>query len=129
MRYERRIVLIALMALAPVALVALLLLWAGDFSAKVHWSVAVVVAICAFIATYVLHEQLVFPLRTISNIITALREEDYSLRGRNARRDDAMGEVMVEVNALAQLMASRKLEAVEAAALLRAVLVEIDAAI
>ncbi len=83
----------------------------------------------AFIATYILHEQLVFPLLTISNIITALREEDYSLRARNARRDDALGEVMVEVNALATLMESRKLEAVEAAALLRAVLAQIDAAI
>ncbi|HWW61737.1 MAG TPA: ATP-binding protein, partial [Thermoanaerobaculia bacterium] len=50
-------------------------------------------------------------------------------RARNASRDDALGEVMVEVNALADLMESRKLEAVEAAALLRAVLAQIDAAI
>lgn len=129
MRYERRIVLTALLALAPVALAAVVLVWAGDFSAKVKWTVAVLIAASAFIATYVLHEQLIFPLLTISNIITALREEDYSLRARNARRDDALGEVMVEVNALATLMESRKLEAVEAAALLRAVLAQIDAAI
>src|SRR3990170_3893736 len=111
MHYERRIVLTAILALAPVALAALLLVFAGDFTAKVRWTVVASIAIAAFIATYVLHEQLVFPLRTISNIITALREEDYSLRGRNARRDDALGEVMVEVNALATLMESRKLEA------------------
>ncbi|HEU4889838.1 MAG TPA: ATP-binding protein [Thermoanaerobaculia bacterium] len=129
MHYERRIVLTAILALAPVALAALLLVFAGDFSAKVRWTVLVAIAVGTFIATYVLHEQLVFPLRTISNIITALREEDYSLRGRNTRRDDALGEVMTEVNALAELMESRKLEAVEAAALLRAVLAQIDAAI
>jgi PAS domain S-box-containing protein len=128
-RYERRIVRTALLALAPVALAALVLVFAGDFSAKVKWTVIVAIAAATFIATYVLHEQLVFPLLTISNIITALREEDYSLRARNARRDDALGEVMVEVNALANLMESRKLEAVEAAALLRAVLAQIDAAI
>jgi two-component system, NtrC family, nitrogen regulation sensor histidine kinase NtrY len=129
MAYEKRIVLTAVLALAPVAITALVLVFAGDFSAKARWTVVVVVAVSGFIATYILHEQLVFPLRTISNIITALREEDYSLRGRNARRDDALGEVVVEVNALAQLMESRKLEAVEAAALLRTVLLEIDAAI
>ncbi len=129
MPYERRIVLTAILALAPVALAAVLLVSAGDFSAKVRWTVLVTIAVGTFIATYVLHEQLVFPLRTISNIITALREEDYSLRGRNTRRDDALGEVMTEVNALADLMESRKLEAVEAAALLRAVLAQIDAAI
>ena len=129
MRYEKRIVLTSLLALAPVAIAALILVFTGDFSTKVKWTVAVCIAASAFIATYILHEQLVFPLLTISNIITALREEDYSLRARNARRDDALGEVMVEVNALAELMESRKLEAVEAAALLRAVLAQIDAAI
>jgi two-component system, NtrC family, nitrogen regulation sensor histidine kinase NtrY len=129
MSYERRIVLTAILALAPVALASLLLVFTGDFSAKARWTVLVCIAVGTFVATYVLHEQLVFPLRTISNIITALREEDYSLRGRNTRRDDALGEVMTEVNALAELMESRKLEAVEAAALLRAVLAQIDAAI
>ncbi|HET8772329.1 MAG TPA: ATP-binding protein [Thermoanaerobaculia bacterium] len=129
MRYERRIVLTALLALAPVAIAAVLLAFTGDFSAKVKWTVAALIGASVFMATYVLHERLVFPLLTISNIITALREEDYSLRARNARRDDALGEVMVEVNALATLMESRKLEAVEAAALLRAVLAQIDAAI
>lgn len=129
MRYEKRIVVTALAAVVPVAIAALVLVFTGDFSTKVKWTVAVIIAVSAFIATYVLHEQLVFPLLTISNIITALREEDYSLRARNARHDDALGEVMVEVNALAQLMESRKLEAVEASALLRAVLAQIDAAI
>ena len=129
MRYEKRIVVTALAAVAPVALAALILVFTGDFSTKAKWTVAVIIAASAFVASYVLHEQLVFPLRTISNIITALREEDYSLRARNARRDDALGEVMVEVNALATLMESRKLEAVEATALLRAVLTQIDAAI
>ena len=129
MSYERRIVLTAVLALAPVALAAVLLVFVGDFSTKVRWTTLVFIAVGAFIATYVLHQQLVFPLRTISNIITALREEDYSLRGRNTQRDDALGEVMTEVNALAELMESRKLEAVEAAALLRAVMAQIDAAI
>lgn len=129
MYYEKRIVLTALLSVALVALTALLLAWAGDFSAKVRWTVVFVIAVAAVIAGYVLYEQLVFPLRTMSNLITALREEDYSLRARNAARDGAFGEVMVEVNALADLMESRKLEAVEAAALLRSVLAQIDAAI
>ena len=127
--YETRLVLTALLAVALVALTALLLAWVGDFSAKVRWTVVFVIVIATVIAGYVLHEQLVFPLRTLSNIITALREEDYSLRARHASRHGAFGEIMIEVNALADLMESRKLEAVEAAALLRSVLARIDAAI
>lgn len=129
MTYERRIVLTALLAVALVALAAIALAFLGGFSVKVRWTVLAVVAVAGFIAGYVLHEQLVFPLRTLSNIITALREEDYSLRARHAVREGALGEVMIEVNALADLMESRKLEAVEAAALLRSVLARIDAAI
>lgn len=129
MHYENRIVLTALAAVALVALTALLLAFAGGFSAKVRWTVAFVIVIASVVAGYMLYEQLVFPLRTLSNIITALREEDYSLRARHASREGAFGEVMLEVNALADLMESRKLEAVEAAALLRSVLARIDAAI
>jgi len=129
MPYERRIILIAAGALTPVVITALLLAFTGDFSAKVLWTVLAVIALSVFAITYVLRENVVYPLRTLSNLITALREEDYSLRARHVRREDALGEAMVELNALATLMESRKLEAVEAAALLRGVLEQIDVAI
>jgi two-component system nitrogen regulation sensor histidine kinase NtrY len=129
MPYERKIVLIAAGALAPVVVTALLLAFLGGFSAKVQWTVLAVITVSILIVTFYLHENLVYPLRTLSNLITALREEDYSLRARHTRREDALGEAMVELNALATLMESRKLEAVEAAALLRGVLEQIDVAI
>ncbi len=129
MHYERRILLTALAALAPVAIIALILVWNGDYAMRTRWTTVFIVILATFLASYVLHEQLVYPLRTISNLITALREEDYSLRARAPRRDDALGDILAEVNSLSELMESRKLEAVEATALLRAVLAEIDAAI
>ncbi|HEX2123902.1 MAG TPA: ATP-binding protein [Thermoanaerobaculia bacterium] len=129
MRYERRILITALAALAPVAIIALLLVWTGDYAMRTRWTTVFIVIVATFLASYALHEQLVYPLRTISNLITALREEDYSLRARAPRRDDALGDILAEVNALSELMESRKLEAIEATALLRAVLAEIDAAI
>ena len=76
MGYERKIVLTAVAALAPVAIAALLMAWLGDYPAKVGWTVTLIVIVSAFTASYVLHEQLVFPLRSLSNLITALREED-----------------------------------------------------
>jgi len=42
------------------------------------------------------------PLQTLSNLLAALREGDYSIRARGARRDDALGELIIEVNALGQ---------------------------
>jgi len=58
-----------------------------------------------------------------------MREEDFSLRGRGARADDAMGEVMIEVNSLSETLRQQRLGALEASALLRTVMGEIDVAV
>lgn len=129
MNFERRIVLTAVAAFLPAALCAMVLALTGDFTPKVLWTVLAILAVGGVTATYVVREQLTYPLRTMSNLITALREEDYSLRARGAAREGALGDLMAEINALAELMESRKLEAVEASALLRAVLAQIDVAI
>ena len=127
--FERRVVLTAVAAVAPVVLTAMLLVWIGGFDTKSRWTVALLAALSLFIATYVLHEKLVFPLRTLSNLVAALREGDYTLRGRDIRRDDVLGEVLREINDLSDIREEQKITALEASALLRAVLEEIDSAI
>jgi two-component system nitrogen regulation sensor histidine kinase NtrY len=76
-----------------------------------------------------LRRRVVFPLQTLSNLLAALREGDYSIRGRHARNSDALGEVTREVNALAQTLREQRLDALEATALLRKVMEEIDVAV
>jgi len=65
----------------------------------------------------------------LSNLLAAMREEDFSVRARGANRDDAMGEVMIEVNSLSETLREQRLGALEATALLRTVMEEIDVAI
>jgi two-component system nitrogen regulation sensor histidine kinase NtrY len=65
----------------------------------------------------------------VSNLLAAVREGDYSIRGRHARLDDALGEVMLEINSLGSLLHEQRLGAVEATALLRRVMAEIDLAV
>ena len=127
--YERRILVTALTALVPLAVVSIALAWIGGFDTKTIWTVIALVFVCLFIVSFVIHDQLAFPLRTLSNIVTAIREEDYSLRARSPSREDALGEVLHEINVLSEMLEERKLEALEASALLRAVLAEVDAAI
>jgi two-component system nitrogen regulation sensor histidine kinase NtrY len=126
-RFEERVVLTAVAALIPLLVVIVLLAW--NASAKVQLTVAFIAAISIFIGTYLLHERTVYPVRTLVNLISALREEDYTLRARDLDRDDVLGEAMLEVDALRTTIEARKLEAIEATGLLRAVLAEIDAAI
>jgi nitrogen fixation/metabolism regulation signal transduction histidine kinase len=127
--YHRRIMALALLAGAPAVLVSILLLVYVD----VGWStrgalVALVVGL--WIGTVLVLRNLIDrPLRTVSNVVAALREDDFSIRAREAGADDALGQLMSEVNALAETLRLQRLGAQEAAALLRAVMAEIDVAI
>ncbi len=73
-----------------------------------------------------LHDHIVRPLQTLANVVGALREEDYSFRARLAVPNDALGELSLEVNALADLLAKHRTGAMEATALLQRVVEEVD---
>ena len=76
-----------------------------------------------------LKQRVVRPLQTLSNILAAIREGDYSIRGRRAATGDALGEIMLEVNDLGTTLRGQRLGAIEATALLRTVMAEIDVAV
>jgi two-component system, NtrC family, nitrogen regulation sensor histidine kinase NtrY len=76
-----------------------------------------------------IRQRVVFSLQTLSNILAALREGDYSIRGRASRNNDALAEVTREVNTLAQTLREQRMDALEATTLLRKVMEEIDVAV
>jgi len=127
--YERRIQLLALAAGLPGSLVALVVLWFGSYSSQTAWTLTFVILAGWLGFAVALRNRVVFSLQTLSNLLAAMREEDFSLRGRGARADDAMGEVMIEVNSLSETLRQQRLGALEASALLRTVMEEIDVAV
>jgi two-component system nitrogen regulation sensor histidine kinase NtrY len=106
-------------------LAALLVL--EHLSAATIASTLVVAALVLLIVVVAFLEQTVRPLQTLANVVNALREEDYSFRARGARREDPFGELAIEINALADMHQSQRLGALEAAALFRRVIAELDA--
>jgi PAS domain S-box-containing protein len=127
--HESRILAMALAAGLPGAAVSLLLLWLGDFTPKVQWTLTLVVVGIWWGFAFAVRERVVYPLQTLSNLLAALREGDFSVRGRAARQDDALGEVMREVNTLGGTLREQRLGALEATTLLRSVMKEVDVAI
>ena len=128
-RYDQRVIAAGLISIAPVvlALIALLMIDPHDRGTRVTVAVIVAVSLLIFIAST--RAQLVYPLRTLANLISALREEDYSIRARGAKRDDSFGEVMTELNLLTDTLRSRRFGEIEATALVRSVVEQIDSAI
>lgn len=128
-KHEARIVLFALAGGFPAVLVAMILIWGGDYSAKVEWTLTVLILGCWIGFSAALRDRVVFPLQTISNMLAALREGDYSIRIRPGRVDDSVGAVALEVNTLGETLKRQRLDVVDATNLLRAVMQEIDVAV
>jgi len=125
--YEHRISLYSLLVALPGIAVSGILIWLQPWSTGSKLALSFVELSVWWVLALVLHAQTVRPLQTLANVVAALREEDYSFRARGATADDALGELSLEVNALAHLLADRRIGAIEATALLRRVVEEIDA--
>jgi len=129
LKFERRITLLALFAGFPAVALCALLLWYDGYSAQVQWTIDLLLVLLWLGIAFNLRTRIVRPLQTLSNILAAIREGDYSIRGRRALSGDALGEVMLEVNDLGQTLREQRLGAMEATALLRTVMAEIDVAV
>ena len=127
--HDRRILLLALLSGLPAVLLALALLWRGDFASRTQWTLTVLLLVGWLGFAFAARERVAHPLQTVSNLLSALREEDFSVRARGVRRDDPLGDVMFEVNALSETLREQRLGALEATALLRTVMEEINLAV
>jgi two-component system nitrogen regulation sensor histidine kinase NtrY len=129
LKFEKRITLLALAAGFPAVLLAAFLLWYDGYSARLQWTLDSLLALLWLGIAFNLKQRVVRPLQTLSNILAAIREGDYSIRGRRAATGDALGEIMLEVNDLGSTLRGQRLGAMEATALLRTVMAEIDVAV
>jgi nitrogen fixation/metabolism regulation signal transduction histidine kinase len=125
--YEHRISLYSLFVALPGMVVSGILIWLQPWSTESKLVLIFAELFIWWMLALALHGQTVRPLQTLANVVAALREEDYSFRARGAITDDALGELSLEVNALADLLADQRIRAIEATALLRRVVEEIDA--
>jgi nitrogen fixation/metabolism regulation signal transduction histidine kinase len=121
--------LLALVSGLPAVAAALVLLWIHNYEAKVQWTLSVLIVGFWWGFALSLRERVIRPLQTISNLLAALREGDYSIRGRGADPQDALGAIMLEVNALGETLRMQRLGALEATTLLRKVMEEIELAV
>jgi two-component system, NtrC family, nitrogen regulation sensor histidine kinase NtrY len=125
--YEHRISLYSLFVALPGMVISGILIWLQPWSTESKLALIFAELFIWWMLALALHGQTVRPLQTLANVVAALREEDYSFRARGAITDDALGELSLEVNALADLLADQRIRAIEATALLRRVVEEIDA--
>jgi len=127
--YDARILASALAIATPAcALLVAVLVW-RDLPAGLLYALSGVGVLLTLWLAVRLRNRVIYPLYTLSNLLEALREGDFSLRGSRARRGDPIGEVIWEINTLSQTLRDQRHKVEEASALLSKVIGATDIAI
>jgi two-component system nitrogen regulation sensor histidine kinase NtrY len=126
LKHERRVLMLALIPAAPALLIAVLWLWSTPLSSATRVTIALILGACWLGGAYAVRNEVVRPLQSLSNMVAALREGDYSMRAAAASPEDALGLALMETSLLGAQLRSWRLGELEAAALLRTVMAEID---
>jgi two-component system nitrogen regulation sensor histidine kinase NtrY len=127
--HESRAVLVASLGALPAMAVAAGLVLTGDYSGKVVWTSIGLVLLGWALGAWTLKQHVVRPLHGLASVLGALREGDFSVRGRGASNQDVLGQAILEANTLADILQRQQMRAVEATQLLRKVMDEMDAAV
>jgi len=127
--HENRVLLFALASGLAGVIPAMVLLWTGSFSGSTQWTLTVLIVTAWLAFSFTVRGTVMRPLQTLANMQAALREGDFSMRARVGNPEDALGELMREVNALSEMLREQRLGAMEASALLGTVMAEIDVAV
>jgi nitrogen fixation/metabolism regulation signal transduction histidine kinase len=127
--HDLHVFLLSIWGGLPAVVVALLLLWLRVEDPKIRWTVGALLVLVWLFASLAVRERVLRPLQTAANLIAALREEDFSVRGRGAGAGDPLAELLLEINQLADTLHAQRIGSLEAGALLRRVMDEIDVSV
>ena len=126
--HETRVLLLALASGLPAIVACAVVLAIDGKQIRTQVSIDSLLVLLWLSFCFTARARIASPLRTLANLLEALREGDYSIRARVDNPKDPLGEVMQQVNAMAATLRDQRLGALEATALLRKVMEEIDVA-
>ncbi|MES1261045.1 MAG: ATP-binding protein [Acidobacteriota bacterium] len=126
--FERRLFILTLCAGVPALIAVAVLLSIHDYAPGTRWTVGAILLIAWLGFAGAVKERFAYSMRTLANLLGALRDGDFSFR---LRMDDrgSLGEVYAQINEMAETLHEQRLGAMEATALLQKVISEIDVSI
>lgn len=126
--YQKRVLWLGLLCGLPGVFMTLFLLQVGSFTGKTVFTILFFLLVGWLSLVALLYNRVIRPLQTASNMLSAIREGDFSMQAGSVDDEDALGQLMAEINTVSVLMRNQRLGAVEAGALLNKVVEEIDVA-
>jgi len=123
---EQAVLGLTLLGGLPAALALAWIAWGQGYSFEVRWTLAAVVLVVWASCAIAAHQMVTRVLYLAANLLGALHEGDYSIRGTGAKPGSAADLVMKEINSLGDTLQRQRSEAVESTALLTSVMGAID---
>lgn len=126
LRFEVRLTWLLLLLTLPALLLGLATLFLWRPSPVVAIAVFVVLILLLAFTAAAVFRHIVRPLQTLSNVVAALRENEYSFRARDVGEGDALGDLAAQINELAGDLRIRRHRESETFALLERVVETMD---
>jgi two-component system, NtrC family, nitrogen regulation sensor histidine kinase NtrY len=126
---EQAVVGLSLLGGLPAAVALVYIVWGQNYSFEVRWTLAAVVLVVWIGCALTSYQMVTRVLYLAANLLGALHEGDYSIRGTGAKPGSAADLVMKEINSLGNTLQRQRSEAVESTALLTSVMGAIDVAV
>jgi nitrogen fixation/metabolism regulation signal transduction histidine kinase len=126
---EQAVFGLTLLAGLPAALALAWIAWGQNYTFEVRWTLAAIVLVVWVSCAIAAHQMVTRVLYLAANLLGALHEGDYSIRGTGAKPGSAADLVMKEINSLGDTLQRQRSEAVESTALLTSVMAAIDVAV
>jgi two-component system, NtrC family, nitrogen regulation sensor histidine kinase NtrY len=127
--HDRQVLALTLLSGLPALAVALYFVWTNPVGSVLQWMLTLILTGAWIGFAVAVRDRVVRPLLTLSGLLSALREGDFSIQARGARPGDPLGDVVFELNTLIEMLREQRLGALEATALLRTVMEEINLAV
>ena len=126
---EQAVLGLTLLAGLPAIVALAWIVWGQNYSFEVRWTLAAVVVVVWIGCAAAAYQMVTRALYLSANLLGALHEGDYSIRGTGAKPGSAVDLVLKEINSLGDTLQRQRSEAVESTALLTSVMGAIDVAV
>jgi two-component system nitrogen regulation sensor histidine kinase NtrY len=127
--FERRLFTSVLVAGAPGSVLGLYLLWRSAYSLDHKLEITALLLFLWIRISISVRDSVVRAIQVLSNVVAALKENDFSFRANNEVRGDAFGDLAIEINNLSRALEQERLQTIDSSNLLRQVMAEVGSVI
>lgn len=127
--FESQLTQLSLLASLPIYLLLIWVMVYADISIYLILLTALLAGLTIVLCHSKLHQKSAYQFRSLSNLLDAMVQGDYSLRARGSNRDVALNELVDSINSLATRLNKQRIASIESQLLLNTVINHIDVAI